>query len=116
MGTCVVDFLCDVDSLSVGQTPVDRRSRGWSQRGVECIDVEAQVDGPLSSIPDGGKRYIHHEDAQSLSNILSCPAMLRGPYLARRWSNEASITFLIPTLSMSLMVKYWIPKLFRKWL
>lgn len=47
--TCVVDFLCEVDSLPVGQTTVDGRSRGRSQRGVECIDVEAQVDRPLCS-------------------------------------------------------------------
>lgn len=45
--TCVMDFLCDVDSLSVGQAPVHRRARSWSQGGVERVNVEAQVDGPL---------------------------------------------------------------------
>lgn len=28
----------------------------------------------------------------------------------------ASMTLRMPSLSISLMVKYWIPKLFRKWL
>lgn len=45
--TCVMDFLCDVDPLPVGQTSVHWCSCGWSQRRVECIDVKAQVDRPL---------------------------------------------------------------------
>lgn len=45
-----MDFLCDVDSLPVGQTSVHWCSRGWSQRRVKRIDVEAQVDWPLFSV------------------------------------------------------------------
>lgn len=52
--TCVVDLLCEVDSLPVGQPPVDGRPRGWSQRRVESVDVEAQVDRPLLPVWDGG--------------------------------------------------------------
>lgn len=42
-----MDLLCDVDSLSVGQSPVHRRSCSRSESGIEGVDVEAQVDGPL---------------------------------------------------------------------
>lgn len=45
--TCVVDLLGDVDPLPVGQTSVHWRPCGRSQRRVERIDVEAQVDRPL---------------------------------------------------------------------
>lgn len=45
-----MDFLCDVDSLPVGQTSVHWSSRGRSQRWVECIDVKAQVDRTLFSV------------------------------------------------------------------
>ena len=34
-------------------------------------------------------------------------------YLAIRWSKVISITLWMPSLSMSLMVKYWIPRFFR---
>lgn len=53
--TCVMDFLCDVDSLPVGQTSVNWRSGGWSQRRVECIDVKAQVDRSLLSVGKKGE-------------------------------------------------------------
>lgn len=57
MRTCAVDLLCEVDSLPVGQTTDDGRSRGWSQRGVEGVDVEAQVDRSPSSVRDHGQRF-----------------------------------------------------------
>ena len=49
--TCVVDFLCDVDALSVGQAAIDRRPRGRRQGRVEGVDVEAQMEGPLTPGP-----------------------------------------------------------------
>lgn len=52
--TCVVDFLRDVDPLPVGQASVHRRSCGRSQRRVEGVDVETQVDRSLFSV--GGER------------------------------------------------------------
>lgn len=48
--TCVMNFLCDVDSLSVGQTSIYWCSCGGSQRRVECIDVKAQVYWSLFSV------------------------------------------------------------------
>lgn len=56
-----MDFLCDVDSLPVGQTSVHWRSCGWSQRRVECIDVKAQVDRSLFSVPEGEKVHFNSD-------------------------------------------------------
>lgn len=53
--TCVVDFLCDVDPLPVGEASVHRCSRGRSQRRVERVDVEAHVDRSLFSVQEGKK-------------------------------------------------------------
>lgn len=54
--TCVMNLLCDVDSLSVGQSSVHRSSCSWSECGIEGIDVEAQVDGPRLPVT-GNSRY-----------------------------------------------------------
>lgn len=45
--TCVMDLLCDVNPLSVGQSSVHRSPCSRSETGVERVDIEAQVDGPL---------------------------------------------------------------------
>lgn len=50
-----MNFLCDVDPLPVGQTSVHWRSCGGSQRRVECINVEAQMDRSLFSVQEGEK-------------------------------------------------------------
>ena len=50
-----MDFLCDVDSLPVGQTSVDWRSSGRSQRRVERVDVKAQVNRSLFSVREDKK-------------------------------------------------------------
>lgn len=64
-----MDFLCDVDALPVRQPAVDRRSRGWSQRRVERVDVKAQVDRPLFPISDGGKSLIITKKVTPLNDV-----------------------------------------------
>lgn len=53
--TCVMYFLCDIDSLPVGQTSIDWCSCGRGQSWVEGINVKAQVDRSLFSVQDGNK-------------------------------------------------------------
>lgn len=48
-----MDFLCDVDSLPVGQTSIHWCPCGWGQRRVECVDVKAQMDRSLFSVQEG---------------------------------------------------------------
>ncbi len=55
ISTCVMDLLCDVDSLPVGQASVHRRSCRRSQRRVERINVKAHVDRSLFSVIEGKK-------------------------------------------------------------
>lgn len=67
--TCVVYFLCDIDSLPVGQTSIDWCSCGRGQRRVKGIDVKAHVDRSLFSVQDGNKVKIKFISMMSILNL-----------------------------------------------
>lgn len=51
--TCVVNLLSNVDPLPVCQSAIDWGSCSWSQRWVEGVDVETQVNRPLLPVARG---------------------------------------------------------------
>lgn len=48
--TCLAEVLCDVNALSVGQSSRHRRPGRRGHRGVDGIDVVAQVNRFLCSV------------------------------------------------------------------